>query len=246
MLERDDLDAFYHAHVHLPPLVSPAGTSCILEIHRALVSTDQDIEVPEAELWSAAEPITVGAAGAWTLAPHHQLFHLCLHSAWSHALSKGLARTARDCQLLIAKRAIDWNLFVHLAEERRATSLCFWTLQLSCAIADIAVPNDVLEQLRRRGGVRFVRLIRPLLLAGAFPVNDAAFPSVGARTMLWEAAIRPARMAIGTVRPWQLGVRHFGTQLQPENVGLGPRIRDAGRRLRLWIRFASRMLATRG
>jgi hypothetical protein len=238
------LDPFYEEHAHLPPLVSPAGPSCVVEIHRALAGSTGIPDVPEAELWQAAPTVSVGSEPARVLAPHHQLFHLCIHYAWSHAMLRGLGRLARDCQLLLQADGFPWDDFVDLALRQRAAPLCFWALDLAGAVADVPVPVQVLERLRAAANLRGVAALRRLLLASAFPLEQAQLPSIDARKLLWQAAVRPRRLGIGPHRPWHAADRHFAATSSPPaspQRSLHRLARVSGR-MPAWLAYAARVL----
>ena len=71
-------------------------------LHEGEIPTRLAAQAIETEaLWAAAQPATIAGEAGLVLSPAHQLFHLCLHLCYHHALS-GLLRHA-DILALVAR-----------------------------------------------------------------------------------------------------------------------------------------------
>jgi hypothetical protein len=195
----------FSGHHHLPRLVHESGT-LPLEIHDALLSQESPFRFSIDEIWARAEKLT--ARDQLVTVPHamHQLWHACVHFAWSHEMQWGSWRTFRDVSAIISRGGVDWIEFQNLARSSRATTCCFWTLRLARRLTGAAVPDATLESLRPPYPTFIVNRLERHLLANLVPSANSC-PSVRLRRRLWEMAIAPRWSGHGASRPWKMSER---------------------------------------
>jgi len=194
-------DRSYGTHHHLPPLRDASASGLRLEIHRSVLPAGHPFRFTEDEIWNAARPAAVGTGRALVMHPSHHAVHIAIHCAWSHMLKFGVWNAIRDLDALACANLLDWNDFAATAERWGASSCCYWTLTLGCALSDFAVPNVVARKLRPR-----LPEIARRSLARHF-VNGVArsgpgCPSARLDRGLWSLAMQPSREGHGDVRPW--------------------------------------------
>ncbi len=194
--------AFYLAHHHLVPLIDGQGTSLALEIHTALMHSDNPFGLPPEQIRESAIPVDWGGRTVRVPDMTHQLLHLCVHFAWSHGMRSGAWIAFRDVRTLIENGAVDWGEVVEAAHAARATSCCFWTLQLARNLTGAPVPEDVLESLRPPISAPTRAVLERHLTHEAFAA-EAVCPSRAVSRWLWDQAIQPRWSGHGEVRPWR-------------------------------------------
>ena len=195
----------YVAHQHLPPLLHEPGRFR-LEIHRHLLPEGHPFRLSDETLWGQAQRVTVD--GRVLVVPHrvHQLWHACVHFAWSHQMQWGAWRALRDCAMLSQGGRIDWAEFIELARESRARTCCYWTLRLARRLVGAAVPDDVLLALRPPRSDLILGELERHFTSNLFPSPNRC-PSVWLARRLWEAGMLPGWSGHGPARPWHVAER---------------------------------------
>jgi hypothetical protein len=201
-------DEVYDEHHHLPPLRDARGSGVHLELHTALFAPGHPFGLTPDVLWRDARPLASAvSAGAATSATAflpslgHQLLHTCLHFAWSHAMKFGAWRTFRDVRATLATEQVDWDAFVRMARDSRATTACYWTFRLAQVAADIRVPPEVERALRPPRPTAYLRGIERHYLLNLFPASQVC-PSVQLDRALWDLGMLPGWSGHGDIRPW--------------------------------------------
>ena len=226
---------FYDAFHHLMPLVDPAGSEIVLEIHRSMLPQPDPFRLAESELWRDSAEVRVGEHSARIPSTAHQLLHLSVHFAWQHSLRSGLARTVRDVATVVAAHDLDWDTFARLARDAKAATSVYWTLALTRDLAGAEIPREILDALRPH---------QPRAVTAALQrayVTNALFdlcPSIKLAQTLWSAGIQPVRSGHGSSRPWQTTDRFSDAFQVGERMPLLQRIRTSARDLSSWVRFA--------
>jgi len=195
----------FTGHHHLPPLFHESGASR-LEIHENLLPGEHPFVFSTVAFWERAKRVT--ANGQVFIVPNsmHQLWHVCVHFAWSHAMQWGSWRTLRDSAAIIRHGGFDWTEFASLARDTRAATCCFWTLRLTRSLAGADVPDHVLASLRPPYPEFIIERLERHFVSSLFPSEDRC-PSVWVTRWLWEAGIAPRWSKHGAARPWQVTER---------------------------------------
>ena len=237
----------YREHHHLAPLREPRGSRVRLEIHTALFAAGHPFGLTPELLWPHAESLPSVAGGpdgerrdAYVPTIAHQLLHVCLHFAWSHAMRFGAWRAFRDVNAIIASGRVDWNAFTSLARETRAATSCYWTFRLAKSLAAVPVPAEILEALRPSRPAAYLRGLERHYARNLFPVARVC-PSVRLDRALWDLGMLPAQSGHGAARPW-----NHDSHFQPATVDahLRPRGKNPWQ---LWraARYLSTLVASR-
>jgi hypothetical protein len=196
-------DAAFWAHHHLPPLVDARGSGLRLEIHTALFARGNRFRVNTRDLCADAREVAVGAGRAFVLSPRKQAVHAAVHFAWSHEMRSGAWHAFRDIATLVRHGLLSWDDLAEEAMSWRAETCVYWTLRLGRAVAELSVPDYLLDQIRPSlpEGVlrRLERHFAQWLLRCESPC-----PSVQLARGLWTIAMQPARSGHGKIRPWLL------------------------------------------
>jgi hypothetical protein len=195
----------YADHQHRPPLIREPGGFRV-EIHGDLVAGGHPFRFPSDAVWASAQRVSVG--GRSFTVPHvqHQLWHVCVHFAWSHAMQWGTWRALRDCGAIIDRGAVDWAGFIELARASRATTCCFWTLRIAHRLTGAAVPEYVLEALRPPYPERVLELLERHCVLNLFASPNRC-PSIWLSRRFWEVCALPRWSGHGSARPWHVGER---------------------------------------
>jgi hypothetical protein len=224
----DGDSAFYTSHHHLPPLFRDSGRFR-LEIHSRLLPGENPFHFSTDALWLRARPVTVNGRVFTVPSPIHQLWHTCVHFAWSHGMQWGSWRALRDCAAIIQQRGFDWPEFVRFAQETRAATCCFWTLRLARRLTVAAVPDDVLASLRPPYPEFIIGRLERHFVSNLFP-SEARCPSVGLTRLLWEAGVKPRWSGHRASRPWNVSERWLAASRPPKPE------QPAGRPVTGWYR----------
>jgi putative nucleotidyltransferase-like protein len=212
---------------HLPPLLKEPG-GFRLEIHREILPEGHPFRFTADALWERAQRVPSNGRVVTVPHPLHQLWHLCVHFAWSHMMHWGAWRTLRDGAAII-RRPVPWGEFVDLAGESRAATCAYWTLRLTRRLTGAAVPDQVLEALHPpRPESRLAKLERHYV-SSFFP-SAPGCPSIWLAQRLWEAGILPQQSGHGSARPWQVSKRWLAGS--EEAAPPQPRFRTLWARLR--------------
>ena len=239
-LELTGGEEFHRAHHHLPGLVDPRGVRVVLEVHRTLLPSHGPSTVDDARLWRAARPMRCGPHEIRVPSPEHQLLHLSVHFAWSHAMIEGAGRTVRDVTAVVHGDDIVWNDFLDLAATARAERSAYWTLRLSQRLGGAQVPPEVLRALAPKGRSAAVLSIleRAFIAAGIM----RACPSVRLARVLWTFGMAPRQTGFGDARPWDVSDDFREAFHLPRERPIASRVVDQLSHVSRWLRFA-RMLA---
>lgn len=194
-------DRSYGTHHHLPPLRDTGASGLKLEIHRSLLPAGHPFRFREEQIWRDARLVMVGHGHARTMHPAHHAVHVAIHFAWSHMLKTGAWHAFRDLSTLLDSGLLQWSTFVDTAVEWRASSCCYWTLALACALSDLPVPSERMRQLEPRLPKS---LRQPLMrhFANGLLRNGIMCPSARLDRALWSLAMQPRRNGHGATRPW--------------------------------------------
>ena len=191
---------FYAQHHHAPPLADADGTQFSLELHTDLFPRGHRFGLTPAVLWQSALAAP-GMEGAQVPSTPHQLLHLALHFAWSHRMERAGWKTFRDLDAIIRTTGVDWDSFPPLARHTGAATACFWTFRLAQSLCGVCIPEQVIAELRPRGGHIFLaRLERHF--ASMVLDHGAVCPSMRVQRWMWSLAVQPRSSGLGTSRPW--------------------------------------------
>jgi hypothetical protein len=199
-------------HHHLPRLTKEPG-SFMLEIHDALLPAEHPFNFPIDAIWAGARKVAVKGRVLTVPQPIHQLWHACVHFAWSHRMEWGSWRTFRDVAAIVHRGQIDWTEFVALARDSRAATCCFWTLKLARRLTGATVPDAVLASLSPPYPDFVIRRLERHLVVNLLASDDRC-PSVWLGRKLWETAIAPRWSGHGTSRPWDVSERWLAGSLR--------------------------------
>jgi hypothetical protein len=198
--DHEDRKAFYAGHYHLPPLRDRKAPDLWLELHTGLLPAGNPFALDADAIWSAARP--VAGSAAVVPSPVHQVLHLCTHFGWSHAMSQGAWQAFRDLRQLVAQEAFVWAEVVAEARRANAASVCYWTFALARAAGGVAVPPEVLAELRpRRSDAVLAALGRHLGLL-MDPLATPC-PSRSLSRRLWRSALRDDLAGRKAILPWE-------------------------------------------
>lgn len=225
--------ARYAGHHHLPPLDDAAGTGVRLELHTGIAIDGHPFALTLADMRARWRGVPVGDTSACVPCPEHLLLHEAVHFAWSHVLSFGAWRTARDIQLMALSGTVDWDLFVEDTRRHRAETCAYWTLLLSRLLAGASVPDSVLERTRPQIGLLSQRILQRHFVYHLLPI-ESDWPSQRLRRRMWERAIQPERYGHGARRPWEFDERWPELDPAAARQGEAPRM---GSRLGVWARY---------
>lgn len=227
----------YAGHHHLPPLDDGAGTGVRLELHTGIAIDGHPFSLDLAALRARGRTLQIGSTATTVPCTEHMLLHEAVHFAWSHVLSFGAWRTARDVQLMSRAGKLDWEAFVDEARRHRAESCAYWTLALSRLLAGAEVPDSVLARTKPPMGSIAQHILERHFIFHLLPIDDE-WPSQRLRRSMWEKAIQPERYGHGQRRPWEYDDR------RPEPAMPGPAESEGSRpapdrmaRLGRWARY---------
>jgi hypothetical protein len=232
----------YTAHQHLPPLLQDPG-GARLEIHTDMLPEGHPFRMSPDTLWTQAQRLTRNGRVLTIPHPIHQLWHVCVHFAWSHEMFWGAWRALRDSAAIIHQGAFDWTEFVDLARDSRAATSCYWTLRLARHLVGAAVPVQVLAALRPPRRELWLEWLERHYVSNLFPSKDGC-PSVWLTRRLWESGMVPGWSGHGTTRPWQVAERWEAgaapsapeTIHAPSSAGPGP-----WRTIKAWSSYLQRL-----
>ncbi len=204
----------YRDHHHLPPLDDAAGAPISIELHTDICLPGHPFRLPPEAVRRQARRIQV--EGRTILVPdvHHQLLHACIHFAWGHQMTRGAWRTFRDLVAIAGTGQVDWDRFVELARESRGTTCCFWTLHLARAVAEVEVPESVMQALRPQMTELLLRTLERHFTLSLLP-TAATCPSVRLRNFMWRLGMQPERSGHGSALPWRGSRRNFHRAAPP-------------------------------
>lgn len=232
---------FFEQHHHRPPLLAPWLGHARLELHTRLFHGGGPFAFSADDLRREAATISVGGHAALVPSLEHSLLYLCLHFAWSHAMTRGVLRTLQDLAVLWKAGVRLDEGFVRLARESRAATCCYWTLRLGQRLSDVPVPAAVLAALRPPRAAWVLDLLERHY-AGVAGLTLQPCPSVRLERALWSLGVMPAWSG-HQVLPWAAGQDWDATTDAPPLAGApegrGGRALAAFRSLR---RYATALL----
>lgn len=192
--------AFYTEHYHLPPLDDPKRTGLAVELHTE--PWQGGVKLSAAEIWRNAEVVTVGRREYRVPSTTHQILHLATHFAWGHMLRSAAWRSIRDLRALISSGRVDWTEVISAARASGGTTCCFWTFDIARTLADVPIPDDVLEALRPRLPAFVIRILRRHYVGTLFEFSPSPCPSIQLDRLLWTAGHAAGGNDLGPLRPW--------------------------------------------
>jgi hypothetical protein len=227
--------AFYEDHYHLPPLDDPDGTGLAVELHTR--PWQGGVRLDAGEIREESLVIDWAERQARVPSTRHQILHLATHFAWGHMLRSGAWRTVRDLGTLVGTGDVDWGDIVALARKTGGTACCYWTFDIARCLADVPVPDEVLDELRPPISNFAVAKLRRHYIGTLFGFSPAPCPSRRLERLLWTAGHAPRRTQLGDLRPWMRGddwVEHAGTT---PTMSLAARVRTHLKGLRAWVNY---------
>jgi hypothetical protein len=232
---------FYREHHHLPPLDDPSGTGLSLELHTSPWSGA--VELSNDAMWELARPVEIGGRRAFVPCVSHQILHLATHFAWSHVFRSGAWRTCRDLRQLVSGAEVDWEEFVHLARDARGTTCCYWTFSIARSLANVAIPDSVLEALRPPRPQPILRALERHFTGVLFRFGPAQCPSIRVEKALWSAGICPRWSGHHRLRPWTRDPIWASLRGEPGPVALRARLRRHLTRASAWGDYLAAVVA---
>ena len=225
----------YAGHHHLPPLDDSAGTGVRLELHTGIAIDGHPFSLDLASLGSRGHTLKIGSTTTTVPCVEHLLLHEAVHFAWSHVLSFGAWRTARDVQLMSGM--LEWETFIDEARRHRAESCAYWTLALSRLLSGAEVPDSVLARTKPPMGSLAQHILERHFIFHLLPIEDE-WPSQRLRRSMWEKAIQPERYGHGKRRPWEFDDRGPEPAMPGPAESEGPQpAPDRMARLGRWARY---------
>jgi hypothetical protein len=195
----------YQGHHHLAPLLDPDGVTVGLELHRRLLPSVDRLGVDVGAIVARSRVVQVRDVPVRVPSVEDLLFHACLHFAWSNKLVHGVWRAFADVHAILADATFDWDRFVSVPTSRRAKQSCYWTLRLGRAVADLSVPDDVLQRLDPSSGGPFANFFeRHFTLQITDPGAQEALAH-RARRWLWFAAMQEPSSSSEADEVWNEG-----------------------------------------
>ena len=144
LLDRRSCQANFFQHTPRGPVV--------VELHTDLLNNPlffSPTPLVTEGLWKRTLRVRLAGADAWVLGPEDQLLHLCHHLACHYFAAP---QSRRDIAQVCAVREIDWPLFVTLARQATASSICFSGLSAASHLFDFPISVSVLDELAPRVG----------------------------------------------------------------------------------------------
>jgi hypothetical protein len=226
----------YEGHHHRPPLDDAAGTGVRLELHTGIALDGHPFAISFDTLKTHGRRTLLGDADAIIPCAEHLMLHEAVHFAWSHVLSFGAWRTARDVRVLSAGGMLDWDAFARHAREHRADSCAYWTLTLARFLGGADIPDEILQAMRPRLSSLTHHVLKRHFVYHLLPIEED-WPSERLRRTMWEKAIQPERYGHGHMRPWELDTRGPETVPEGSAAAASQRPSDALGRLGVWARY---------
>jgi len=141
----EDLDSSVHQHL---PAFSKAGGPTI-EVHWTIAHPDDPFTIDVDGLWNRARKITVSGINLLGLSPEDLLLYSSIHAAYQHKFEMTVIALADISETL--KRfgsELDWQQFLHLAHEWKATRCAYVMLSFAKELLNARVSEDALQALR--------------------------------------------------------------------------------------------------
>jgi hypothetical protein len=124
-----------------------ASTRTVVELHADLLQLGLPTRCL-ASLWEHTQPVNVQGVPALTLAPEHQLLHLCVHL---HTHGYGRLIWFKDLDLLLRRYGptMNWPIVSALARDEGVTTSIRHALALLTALLDTPIPEGALRHVPR-------------------------------------------------------------------------------------------------
>lgn len=208
-------------HQHLPPFVDPTLEGLRLELHTRLLPADSSFALVASDLWQHANLAPPQFAGAKVPDLARLAVHTAVHFAWQHEMRFGPWRTFRSFALLTQHESWDWQAFVAIGRDARASTSCYWTLRMARTLSGVDVPRAVLAALAAPSPEFVRRILDRHFTAVSDPLERPPSPSDRLSTLLWRMALRPRWSGHRTVsrfdpeRRWE---RAFSETAEPASM----------------------------
>ena len=198
-------EELYRGHHHLPPLLDPDGVAIGLELHRTLLPGLDLLGMDVSAMVARSRVVHFGDTPVHVPSVEDLLLHACLHFAWANKLRHGAWRAYVDAHAILADPAFDWDRFVSVVPSRRAKQCCYWTLRLGRVVADLSVPDSVLERLDPLEGGRFARILERHFATQLTDPDAEASVAERVQRWLWFEALRENSRSRESNQLWNLG-----------------------------------------
>ena len=135
---------------HLPALSKRGGAT--LELHWTIAAPRLNIRIEQNDLdqlWSRANPATIGGVQVLMLSPTDLLLHLCLHASVHHRFNSFGLRSFWDLAMVIRRygERIDWEQFTARAQQWGVANGAHLALQLTEEWTGVVIPAPVMRCL---------------------------------------------------------------------------------------------------
>jgi hypothetical protein len=209
---------WYLTHMH--HLVPYRRGRVKVEVHHRLLPPELGVpERPDA-LWDRARSATVAGVPALVLGPEDLLAHLTLHLVLAHDFTAGLFRLRDIAEAVAHHGDLDWEALLRASAGLERPM--YAGLRVARDVVGAAVPDRVLETLRRSGGMG--PLERPWL--GAAARRLAVRVGEGDVVPTWLSMALVAQLV--SARSWPGRAAALGRRVLDEWAGAG-RERGYGR-----------------
>ena len=198
--------AVWNDHHHLPPLSDRDASGLRLEIHVTPLEPGHPFRLSGESVLESAREIDLDGHIVRVPEPHLHAVHAAIHFAFSHQFASGGLNVFRDIAMLRAAGALDWGTFVEKAHETRSEACCYWTVRLTSALAGVAVPDEVMQQLLPPLGPWSLSLLEQHFSQLILRTRNSC-PSVELRHRLWAFALQVAASEREAARRWDEGSR---------------------------------------
>lgn len=195
----------YRDHHHLAPLIDPDGISIGLELHRTLLTGIDRLGIDMSALLARSRMVDVGGVAVRVPSVEDLLLHACLHFAWSNKMRRGAWRAYADAHAILSDPGFSWDRFAAVATSRRAKQCCYWTMRIGRAVADLHVPDGMLERFDPSSGGPLGRLLERHFATQVVEANADSAVSERARRWLWFAAMHESSRSAEASDLWNEG-----------------------------------------
>ncbi len=181
---------------HLPPFFH-AELQIYIEVHTTIAPPNRFYSINIADLWAAAEPLSVAGKAALTLAAEDLLLYTCMHATYRHLFDLGV-RFLCDIDAIVRHHstALDWDRLVARARAWQWHKGAFLGLYLAQRLLATPIPAAALQALHptafREQGAREEIVAESLRLLFADQQATAAVDGEFAQkwhTLPWRAKI---------------------------------------------------------
>jgi hypothetical protein len=195
----------YQAHHHLAPLLDPDGVKVGLELHRTLLTGVDRMGIDVPGFIARSRMVLVGDTPVRVPSVEDLLLHACLHFAWSNKLHRGAWHAYADVHSILADKEFDWDRFLASAASRRSKLSSYWTLRIGRAVADLPVPDEILERLDPSNGGTYGALLERHFATQITNLNTEESIAQRARRWLWFKAMQESATSAEADELWNEG-----------------------------------------